>query len=87
MLEKPVAKLLQIDVNGPNQAPLYKYLKQSKGGILGALRDNIKWNFAKFLIDRDGTVIERFSPTTSPLKLEVIHMVFHHCYCHLFVPT
>ncbi|KAH9537305.1 hypothetical protein CY35_16G045200 [Sphagnum magellanicum] len=60
----------KIDVNGPNQAPLYKYLKASKGGILGALRDNIKWNFAKFLIDRDGTVIERFSPTTSPLKLE-----------------
>jgi glutathione peroxidase len=79
MLEKPVAKLLQIDVNGPNQAPLYKYLKASKGGILGALCDNIKWNFAKFLIDRDGTVIERFSPTTSPLKLEVIYMVFHHC--------
>ncbi|CAK9208249.1 unnamed protein product [Sphagnum jensenii] len=60
----------KIDVNGPNQAPLYKYLKASKGGILGALCDNIKWNFAKFLIDRDGTVIERFSPTTSPLKLE-----------------
>ena len=57
----------KIDVNGENAAPLYKWLKQEKGGILGSA---IKWNFTKFLIDRNGKVIERYSPTTPPSKIE-----------------
>ena len=55
------------DVNGKNQSPLYKFLKEQKGGILG---DNIKWNFTKFLVDRDGNVIERFAPTVTPEKID-----------------
>lgn len=57
----------KIDVNGRNAAPLYNWLKKEKGGILG---NAIKWNFTKFLVDRDGNVIERYSPTTSPAKIE-----------------
>ncbi|XP_066339906.1 probable glutathione peroxidase 2 [Miscanthus floridulus] len=57
----------KIDVNGKDAAPLYKYLKSQKGGFLG---DGIKWNFTKFLVDKDGKVVERYAPTTSPLKIE-----------------
>ncbi|MCH5242041.1 MAG: glutathione peroxidase [Muribaculaceae bacterium] len=57
----------KIDVNGDNAAPLYKWLKKEKGGILG---NAIKWNFTKFLVDRNGNVIDRYSPTTSPVKIE-----------------
>jgi glutathione peroxidase len=57
----------KIEVNGKNQSPLYKFLKEQKGGVLG---DNIKWNFTKFLVDRDGNVIERFAPTVTPEKME-----------------
>ncbi|KAI4315408.1 hypothetical protein L6164_028222 [Bauhinia variegata] len=57
----------KVDVNGDNTAPLYKFLKSSKGGLFG---DNIKWNFAKFLVDKDGNVVERYAPTTSPLSIE-----------------
>lgn len=57
----------KIDVNGENAIPLYKWLKEQKGGILGSA---IKWNFTKFLVDRDGKVVARFAPTTPPLKLE-----------------
>ncbi|MBP3760542.1 MAG: glutathione peroxidase [Ruminococcus sp.] len=57
----------KIEVNGKNQSPLYKFLKEQKGGVLG---DNIKWNFTKFLVDRDGNVIERFAPTVTPEKLD-----------------
>lgn len=57
----------KIDVNGKNAHPIYKYLKSElKGGILGS---SIKWNFAKFLIDRNGNPYKRFSPTTVPEKL------------------
>ncbi len=56
----------KIDVNGDDAHPLYKWLKSEKGGMLG---DAIKWNFAKFLIGRDGNVIKRYSPTTAPEKL------------------
>lgn len=59
---------LQIDVNGGNAAPLYKYLKSVKGGFLG---DGIKWNFSKFLVDKEGRVVDRYAPTTSPLSIEV----------------
>ncbi|MDO4852542.1 MAG: glutathione peroxidase [Clostridia bacterium] len=57
----------KIEVNGANEAPLYTWLKQQKGGVLGSA---IKWNFTKFLVDRDGNVIERFAPTVTPEKIE-----------------
>ncbi|KAL4391528.1 hypothetical protein HN51_012623 [Arachis hypogaea] len=57
----------KVDVNGNDAAPLYKYLKSSKGGLFG---DNIKWNFSKFLVDKEGNVVDRYAPTTSPLSIE-----------------
>ncbi|KAK1374395.1 Glutathione peroxidase [Heracleum sosnowskyi] len=57
----------KVDVNGSNAAPVYKYLKSSKGGLFG---DGIKWNFSKFLVDKDGNVVDRYAPTTSPLSIE-----------------
>ncbi|XP_038989663.1 probable phospholipid hydroperoxide glutathione peroxidase [Phoenix dactylifera] len=57
----------KVEVNGKHAAPLYKYLKSQKGGFLG---DSIKWNFTKFLVDKNGRVVERYAPTTSPLKIE-----------------
>lgn len=53
----------KIDVNGDNAAPLYQYLKKEKGGIGGK---NIKWNFTKFLVDRDGQVVKRYASATTP---------------------
>ncbi|XP_049533612.1 uncharacterized protein LOC125950063 isoform X2 [Anopheles darlingi] len=53
----------KIDVNGDGASPLYKYLKHKQGGTLG---DSIKWNFAKFLVNRDGQPVDRYAPTTSP---------------------
>lgn len=63
--------LAKIDVNGPATHPLYAYLKHEQKGLLGT--EGIKWNFTKFLIGRDGQVVERFAPTTKPedLKLAV----------------
>ena len=60
-------QFLKIDVNGENESPLYTYLKKQQGGMLGS---NIKWNFTKFLVDRQGNVIERFGPTTTPDKID-----------------
>lgn len=57
----------KVEVNGSNAVPIYKFLKSSKGGLFG---DGIKWNFTKFLVDRDGNVVERYAPTTSPLSIE-----------------
>ena len=57
----------KIDVNGENAHPLFTFLKKQKKGILS---DNIKWNFTKFLIDREGQVVERYAPTTVPSKIE-----------------
>lgn len=57
----------KIDVNGANESPLYAWLKKQKGGFLGS---RIKWNFTKFLVDREGNVVARFAPTTSPSKIE-----------------
>jgi glutathione peroxidase len=54
----------KIDVNGEGADPLYKWLKGEKKGVLGT--EAIKWNFTKFLVGRDGEVIERFAPTTEP---------------------
>lgn len=54
----------KIDVNSADTHPLYKLLKQSARGLLGS--EGIKWNFTKFLVDRDGRIVERFAPTTTP---------------------
>jgi len=56
----------KIDVNGAGEHPLYAFLKNAKGGLFG---DAIKWNFAKFLIDRDGNVVDRYAPTTGPSSI------------------
>lgn len=60
--------LAKIDVNGPSAHPLYAYLKHEQKGLLGT--EAIKWNFTKFLIGRDGEVVERFAPTTKPEDLK-----------------
>lgn len=54
----------KLEVNGSNAHPLYVYLKKQRPGILGS--GAIKWNFTKFLVDRDGEVVARFSPSTTP---------------------
>lgn len=56
----------KIEVNGPNTHPIFKFLKEEKGGIFG---DDIKWNFTKFLIGKDGVPIQRYAPTTEPHSL------------------
>jgi glutathione peroxidase len=57
----------KIEVNGENAHSLYKHLKSQAKSLLSK---EIKWNFTKFLIDRDGNVIKRYAPTTSPLKIK-----------------
>lgn len=54
----------KVDVNGPNAHPLYAWLKSKAKGVLGT--EGIKWNFTKFLIDRNGQVVSRYAPTTKP---------------------
>jgi glutathione peroxidase len=54
----------KIDVNGDHTHPLYEYLKKAKPGLLGL--QAIKWNFTKFLVDRQGQVVARHAPTTKP---------------------
>ena len=57
----------KIDVNGKSAPPLYEHLKQSAPGLLGSQK--IKWNFTKFLVNREGEVVERFAPATAPEKI------------------
>lgn len=57
----------KVDVNGNDAHPIYKYLKKHAKGLLGS--EAIKWNFTKFLINREGNVVERFAPTVAPEKL------------------
>ncbi len=57
----------KIEVNGENAHPLYAYLKHEAAGLLGT--EAIKWNFTKFLVDRDGQVVERYAPATKPEDL------------------
>lgn len=57
----------KIDVNGAGTHPLYAWLKKTAPGVLGS--EAIKWNFTKFLLDRNGAVVERFAPTTEPAEL------------------
>lgn len=57
----------KIDVNGNNEHPLYTWLKKQEGGFL---TDGIKWNFTKFLVNRQGEVVERYAPTTKSESIE-----------------
>lgn len=59
--------MAKIEVNGEGAHPLYKELKKSQGGLLG---NEIKWNFTKFLVDREGRVVGRFAPQKEPKALE-----------------
>nr|ALF39395.1 GPx [Delia antiqua] len=56
----------KVDVNGNNAAPLYQYLKAKQTGTLGS---GIKWNFTKFLVDKDGIPVKRYAPTTDPMDI------------------
>ncbi|MCU9594550.1 glutathione peroxidase [Caldibacillus thermolactis] len=58
----------KVDVNGENTHPLFKYLKSQAKGVLGS--EAIKWNFTKFLVDRNGQVVGRFASNVSSLKLK-----------------
>ena len=58
----------KIEVNGSNTHPLYAHLKKAQPGLLGS--EAIKWNFTKFLVDRNGEVLKRFAPTDTPEKIE-----------------
>jgi glutathione peroxidase len=58
----------KIDVNGNNAHPLYQYLTKSAPGLLGL--EAIKWNFTKFLVDKEGKVVKRYAPTTNPSDME-----------------
>lgn len=57
----------KIDVNGDDADPLFKYMKTEKKGALG---EKIKWNFTKFLVDKDGNVVERFGSAVKPEKID-----------------
>lgn len=57
----------KIEVNGKNESPLYTYLKSQQKGVFG---NKIKWNFTKFLVDREGNVVERFASTATPEHIE-----------------
>lgn len=59
--------MAKVDVNGGDQHPLYRYLTKQAGGLI---TDSIKWNFTKFLVDREGNVKERFAPLTKPESIE-----------------
>lgn len=58
--------MAKVDVNGDDAHPVYRWLREEKGGVLGS---KIKWNFTKFLVGRDGQVIARYGSTTKPQKL------------------
>ena len=57
----------KIEVNGKKQHPLFKFLKEKRSGFISG---TIKWNFTKFLVDREGNVVNRFGPSTEPTKIE-----------------
>ena len=59
--------LAKVDVNGENTSPVYEYLKSSAPGLLGT--EAIKWNFTKFLLNREGQVVQRYAPQTKPEDL------------------
>ncbi|MBU3002725.1 glutathione peroxidase [Paraglaciecola arctica] len=57
----------KIDVNGANAAPIYKYMKQEATGVMGS--KSIKWNFTKFLVNKQGKVVKRYASTTKPAEM------------------
>lgn len=57
----------KIEVNGKNEEPLFKYIKNEAKGVIGS---KIKWNFTKFLIDKNGNVLKRFAPSDTPEKID-----------------
>ena len=57
----------KVDVNGENAHPVFKYLKSELGSLLGS---KVKWNFTKFVIDKNGKPVKRFAPTTKPESME-----------------
>lgn len=57
----------KIDVNGKNAHPIFKYLRHELGGLFG---NRIKWNFTKFLVDKDGKPVKRFAPTDTPEEID-----------------
>ncbi|MFM5207228.1 MULTISPECIES: glutathione peroxidase [Aeromonas] len=59
--------MAKCEVNGEQAHPFYQWLKKEQPGLLGL--ENVKWNFTKFLIDRDGKVVARFAPTSKPESL------------------
>ena len=59
--------MAKIDVNGPDASPLYDWMKNEKKGVMGSR--SIKWNFTKFLIDRDGNVVKRYGPQDTPKSI------------------
>lgn len=65
----------KIDVNGNDAAAIYEHLKRQAPGLLGSKA--IKWNFTKFLIDRNGGVVERYAPTTKPedIEADIVHLL------------
>lgn len=60
-------RFAKVDVNGKNEAPLFTFLKSAKGGAMGK---RIKWNFTKFLVDREGNIVGRYAPATKPEDIE-----------------
>jgi glutathione peroxidase len=60
--------MAKVDVNALNADPLFKWLKKEAPGLMGS--QSIKWNFTKFLIDRDGKVVRRYAPTDKPEEIE-----------------
>ncbi|RZC20787.1 putative glutathione peroxidase 4 [Glycine soja] len=72
----------KVRVNGPDTAPVYKFLKANKSGFLGS---RIKWNFTKFLVDKEGNVLRRYGSTTSPFSIEVqsLSISLHGAYVRL----
>ena len=63
----------KVKVNGPETHPVFRFLKSKLGGWLGS---GIKWNFTKFVVDKNGNPVKRFSPTTTPDKLESLIIQF-----------
>ncbi|TRD12489.1 glutathione peroxidase [Erythrobacter insulae] len=57
----------KVDVNGPNASPLFDWMKSEKKGLMGST--SIKWNFTKFLIDREGNVVKRYGPQDTPKQI------------------
>src|SRR3546814_15810494 len=80
--------MAKIDVNGDDADPIFKHLKKEKSGLLGSA---IKWNFTKFLVDRDGKVVSRHAPTTKPeqLRKEIEELLgwrlVYYCFSFMFI--